>query len=232
MLKSIPDPVKLTICGLFAAESVNVTVPVREPEAVAENVTCRVQVALAATEVQLLLTTAKSPLARTWLMVSGLLPVLVTVIVCGVLVVPTMAAPKVRLDGLMLANPASEKPSPAKLIRCGEPAASSASEIVPTLEPGTVGLKVTEKVQKDAAATLVPQSSVSAKSPATVLLAMVRGALPMLRRIADIGELVVPTSTTLNWSKEGCIETPGSLAGPIFKMKASACPPNKPWTAD
>jgi len=39
MLKSIPDPVKVTTCGLFAAESVNVTVPVRVPEAVAVNVT-------------------------------------------------------------------------------------------------------------------------------------------------------------------------------------------------
>src|SRR5277367_147696 len=165
-------------------------------------------------------------------MVRELLPVLVTVIVCGALVVPTIADPKVRLDGLMLANPAFEKPSPAKLIRCGEPPASSASEMVPTLEPGTLGLKVTEKVQKEAAATLVPQSSVSAKSPTMVLLAMVRGALPMFRRMADIGGLVVPTSTTLNWSKEGCIETAGALAGPIFRMKASACPPNKTWTAD
>jgi hypothetical protein len=39
MLKSMPDPVKFTNWGLFAAESVKVTVPVRVPEAVAVNVT-------------------------------------------------------------------------------------------------------------------------------------------------------------------------------------------------
>jgi hypothetical protein len=39
MLKSIPDPVRVTTCGLFAAESVNVTVPVRVPDAVAVKLT-------------------------------------------------------------------------------------------------------------------------------------------------------------------------------------------------
>jgi hypothetical protein len=59
---------------------------------------------------QLLLTIAKSPVGWTPLKVNGPLPVLETVIVCGVLVVPTVAAAKVRLDGLMLATPAIPVP--------------------------------------------------------------------------------------------------------------------------
>ena len=56
----MPVPVRVTVWGLFAAESVNVSVPVTAPDAVGENVTPTVQVAPAAILVpQVLRATAK-----------------------------------------------------------------------------------------------------------------------------------------------------------------------------
>ncbi len=43
-----PTPVKLTVCGLFAASSVKVKVPVRVPVAVGVNVTPKMQLVPAA----------------------------------------------------------------------------------------------------------------------------------------------------------------------------------------
>ena len=63
MLKSMPEPARETSCGLSAAESVRVRVPVRVPDEVGVKVTWMAQVPpLAATVVQLLVW-AKSPVA-------------------------------------------------------------------------------------------------------------------------------------------------------------------------
>jgi hypothetical protein len=62
---SVPVPLRLTVCGLFAAPSVNVKVPVRAPVVVGENVTPTVHVPPAPMLVpQVLLATAKSPLVE------------------------------------------------------------------------------------------------------------------------------------------------------------------------
>ena len=58
-----PVPVRLTVCGLFVALSLNVSVPAREPVAAGENVTPIVQVAPAAILApQVLVAIEKSPL--------------------------------------------------------------------------------------------------------------------------------------------------------------------------
>jgi hypothetical protein len=62
----LPLPVRLTVCGLFTALSVNVRVPVAAPVAVGENVTPTVHVAPPAILApQVLLATAKPALAAT-----------------------------------------------------------------------------------------------------------------------------------------------------------------------
>jgi len=63
MTGAVPVPVSETLCGLFEALSVIVSVPVREPLAVGVNVTLTVQLELAATLAPQLLVCAKSPLA-------------------------------------------------------------------------------------------------------------------------------------------------------------------------
>src|SRR5271165_2106758 len=96
-----------------------------------------------------------------------------------------------------------------------------------------VGVKVTVKVQNDAAATVVPQSSVSAKSVPTVLLLMVRAADPILRKMVVCGALVLRMVCEPNCREKGDIATAGAfVAGSIFATKASVCPPNTVWSAD
>ena len=55
--------------------------------------------------------------------------------------------------------------------------------IEPLREPVAVGVKVTLRVQLAPAAKLEPQVLVWAKSPLTVMLAIVRIALPVLLRV-------------------------------------------------
>jgi hypothetical protein len=88
-----PVPVSATVCGLPAALSVMVSVPLRTPGAVGVNVTLIVQLAVGATEVPQLLVSPKSPpftpliaILETW---SVPLPVFVRVTLCATLAVPS-----------------------------------------------------------------------------------------------------------------------------------------------
>jgi hypothetical protein len=115
----IPLPLSFTVCGLLAALSVNVRVPVLAPAAVGVKVTLTVQLIPPATlPPQVLLpATPKSPLAAMLVMLSVALPVLATVIPRGWLVPPTPSSGKPRpklkrlnpaaLVGLILATKAS-----------------------------------------------------------------------------------------------------------------------------
>ena len=129
MLKSMPEPVSETSCGLLTAESVRVSVPERVPEEVGVNVTWTVQVPLfAATEAQLFVC-AKSPVAWIPATVRAPLPELVTVIVWALPMVPTVSAVKVRLEALSCAAPAT--PVPLRLTEWGFPCALSLIVRVP-----------------------------------------------------------------------------------------------------
>jgi hypothetical protein len=91
-------PVKATVCVLLTALSVMVMVPVRVPVAVGVKVTVILQFVPAATgEPTQVLVWAKSPLATMLLMVRAMLPVLLTVTLCELLLVPKSWSPKLRL---------------------------------------------------------------------------------------------------------------------------------------
>src|SRR5208282_4477116 len=92
-------PVKDTCCGLAAALSVNVMLPVSVPAAVGVKVTEMVQLALAARLVPQVLVCAKLPVAAMPLIDRAPAPVFFKVIVCAALVVPTVWLAKVRLVG-------------------------------------------------------------------------------------------------------------------------------------
>ncbi len=94
---TVPVPARLTFCGLLLALSVMVMAPVRVPVAVGVKVTLMVHLAPAATEMPQSLVCAKSPPATMLEIVSGALPVLVSLTGFAVLVVPTACFAKVRL---------------------------------------------------------------------------------------------------------------------------------------
>jgi hypothetical protein len=84
-----PVPDRLALCGLPAALSVTVMVPVRVPVAAGANVTWIEQFAPGARVVPQVVVFEKSPVTLMPLMESVAPPVLVRVIVCAVLRVPT-----------------------------------------------------------------------------------------------------------------------------------------------
>jgi hypothetical protein len=93
-------------------------------------------------------------------------------------------------------------------------------------------VKVTESVQLPAAGTLIPQLSVSAKSPPAVIEEIDSAELPMLRSKTTWGWLVEPTVSWANCKELGLRETDGADAVPIFITNASAPPPpNTLWYA-
>src|SRR5437879_1521006 len=90
-----------TVCTLPLTQmllSVTVSEPARLPSTVGVNVTLIVQLAPAATEAPQVLVSAKSPLEDMALIVSGAVPVLLSVTACATLLVPISWLPKVRLD--------------------------------------------------------------------------------------------------------------------------------------
>jgi hypothetical protein len=97
VLGAVPVPLREAVCGLPAALSVNVTVPVALPEMVGARVTLIMQFAPAASVEPQLLVCAKFALAAILVMVSVAVPELVSVMGRGSLVVPWTSSPKVKL---------------------------------------------------------------------------------------------------------------------------------------
>ena len=91
---------------------------------------------------------------------------------------PTTCAGKVKEVAERLAT--GPLPVPVRLTVCVAGLALSAMVTAPVRVPVAVGLKVTLMVQLAFAATLEPQVLVWEKSPLTVMLVMLRVALPVL----------------------------------------------------
>src|SRR5208283_1508789 len=93
--------------------------------------------------------------------------------------------------------------------------------------PFPVGVNVTVKVQDDAAATLAPQLSVSAKSGPMTRPLIVSAAEPILRKMTFCDALVLPTFWEPNCKEKGAIATADAfVVGSIFVTKASVSPPS------
>jgi len=90
-------PLSETVCGLPTALSVNVTVPVRLPAVLGASVTLIAQFAPAARVAPQVLVWAKFALTAIPEIVSGAVPLLVSVMSRGSLVEPSSSLPKVRL---------------------------------------------------------------------------------------------------------------------------------------
>jgi hypothetical protein len=112
-----PVPLRLTVCGLFDALSVNVSVPARVPAAVGENVTPTLHSAPAAMLApQVLLAIAKSPVAAMLVNVSAVFSLLVRVTSFAAVVLPSKADPKLKLVAERVTG---STPVPVRLTVCG-----------------------------------------------------------------------------------------------------------------
>jgi len=143
--------VRVTVCGLVAASSVNVSVPFAGPLAVGENVTLTAQLACAAMLApHVVLAIAKPALAAMLPTLSGTLRRFVAVTLLTPLVLPIATVPKFRV---LDENVTGALPEPASVTVCVP--ASSTIVIVPDTEPRAVGVNTTE-ILHDAPATRLP----------------------------------------------------------------------------
>jgi len=109
----------------------------------------------------------------------------------------------------------TEVPVPLNATVCGEPAALSATPIVPIRAPAAVGVKVTEIVQFAAVTRLAPQVFVSAKSPEAAIEAMFNGALPVFVNVIAWTELVEPTACAAKVRLAGVKVATGTGVTPV-----------------
>lgn len=156
MEKSKPVPVSDTVCGLPAALSVIVRVPVLEPPTVGSKKTPMEQLEPTDKLLPHELSGPKSEgLAVTLAMIRGAAPVFISVTVCGRLLVPTYWFGNMMLEGEMLVI--GTRPVPVSVTDCGLPDALSVMVRDAVRVPVAVGLKVILMEQLELAATLVPQ---------------------------------------------------------------------------
>ena len=198
-----------------------VTVPVREPMAVGENVTAIVHVPEAATGLEVeqvvLGSRAKSPLAARALIVSALVPVLFNVTDCTAVVVPTTVLPKVRLEGASVTPGAV--PVPVNAMICAPPLALSVMVTTPVRTPVAVGVNVAAIVQVFPAATGVEIEQVEpasrAKSPLAARAVMESELVPVLVSVTDCAVAVVPITVLPKVRLEGVSVTPAAVPAPL-----------------
>jgi hypothetical protein len=172
LLAPVPD--NATVCGLFPAESVKVSVPLRVPAAPGVNVMLTVHVPEPASVApQVFAEIAKSPeFAPETAMLEILIevvPPLVSVTDCAEAVVPTFVEVNVRLVGITDAFTALLVPEPDKATVCGLFPAESVKVSVAVRVPAAAGVNVTLTLQLAEPASVAPHVFAEiAKSPAFV----------------------------------------------------------------
>jgi len=107
-------------------------------------------------------------------------------------------------------------PFPERVMACGLAGALSEIVMAPARAPVAVGVKMTEMVQVAFLAKLVPQVSVSAKSPLALMLVNASVALPTLVTVMGGRPLVVPVLIVVptNWLPKGKAVAERLMAGP------------------
>jgi hypothetical protein len=133
-----------------------VSVPVRVPKTVGENITVTVQLFPAAINDVHVVVSAKSPEIDTPLLVTDVVPVFLTVTAIPPLVVPVACCENVRLVGETVTVPPATVPVSVSVTTCGLFKAESANVNVPLANPDAVGVNVTPTVQVPLAAMLAP----------------------------------------------------------------------------
>lgn len=190
----MPVPARLTVCGLFRAVSVNVSVPFSVPFTAGVNVTETAQLAPAARLApHVLLEIAKLALTPMLEKLRAAPPLLVSVTVLAELVWPTLTCPKFKDVGETVAT---VLPVPVRLTVWGLFEAVSVNVTVPLIVPPAVGENVTPTVQLAPAPIPPPHVLLAMAKPAVVtMLEKLRAAPAPLVSVTVWGELVLPTAT-------------------------------------
>ena len=164
----MPVPARLTVCGLLAASSLKVSVPVTVPFLVGEKVTPTVQVAPGAILVpQVLLDIAKCVVTTMLEKVSETFWSLVRITVLGKLVLRKTTLPKFKV--LVESVTGLPLPVPVRLTTWGLPEALSVKVREPVKVPTAVGENSTPTLQLAPAARLVPQLLLEIVKPAPLI---------------------------------------------------------------
>ncbi len=173
---AVPVPLTPRPCGLLAASSAIDKLPVLGPAPDGENVTETVHVppaGIVAVATGQSLVAAKSPefapVIVRLLIVSGALPVFVSVDVTELLVVPTCCEAKLRVGGVKVTVGAGEDPVPLRPRVCGVLVASSAIVTPAERGPDALGENFTEIAHvafASSVAGLIGHVVVCVKSPA------------------------------------------------------------------
>jgi hypothetical protein len=212
-LSHLPVPVRLEVCGLLLALSATFNFPVLVPVAVGLNTTLMVQLVLAARlPPQVVVVTLKSPVVEITMLSSVTLWLFLSVNVFGRLVVPTVWAAYVALEGV---NVTGATPVPDSGTVCGLFEALSVIVMLPVRNPGCVGVNVTLIMQFAPTASVLPQGFVlvaGAKSPLTAMLLMFSVALPVFVIVTLLALLFTPTTVLPNTSDVGDSVTTAPLA--------------------
>jgi hypothetical protein len=231
---AVPVPVSATVCGeplaLSATESVAAKLAV---EAGVKEIEM-VQLEPAASELPQLLVWLKSLGFAPPIVIpeidSVALPVFLSVAVCAVAVVP-VTAEKLSDDGESeAAGAAGFVPVPLNVTVWGEPLASSATESVAVKLAAEAGVKLTEIVQLEPAASELPQLLVWLKSlgfvPRIVTPEIDRAALPVFLSVAVRVALVVPVTWLPKLNAPGVNDAPGiwivSVIESLLELKSES----------
>src|SRR2546425_3321327 len=204
--------------GELVALLTSETLPVAVPAVVDAKTTLKLAVCPAAKVSGAVRPLALKPLPETLIceMLTLELPELVRVTVCGVLWLPTVTFPKLRLVGLAVRRKVEVTPVPLNAMAEGELGASLTSERLPVTLPALVGAKATLKL------VLCPALRVSGTVrpvmlkpfPEGVACEMVTLPVPELIRVM-VCELRVPTATSPKLALGGTTESCGCTAVPL-----------------
>ena len=166
--------------------------PERVPTSVGVNVTPTVHFSPAPTlGAQVLLATAKSPVAAIVVISKEVARWLVNVTVEDALVVPMVRLAKVTLSRESVA---ATEPVPLRFKVCGLLDALSTIVSVPTRAPAAVGENVTPILQVAPATRLAPHVLLAmAKSPVGVILVNVNAVFSLFATVTSFAALVLPT---------------------------------------
>lgn len=200
----LPVPLSATVCGLPVALSAMLKVATSSPVTVGVKVTPIVQLALAAkvpfgAHAFVPLTSAKllllEPVIEKVPIVTGPVPVLVTVTFCAGLVEFTGCEANVRLLGVTVTVAGPFTAVPVNVTVCGLPLALSVKVIAPVRVPAAVGLNVIWKAQGVPSTAMLGHCAVvaPAKSPVVAMLLNVTLTPPVLDTVTVCAALVVPT---------------------------------------
>src|SRR5580700_3388207 len=134
---------------------------------------------------QVLFANRKSPLAAMAILLNVVVRLLVTVTLCGALVVPTLWAENVRV---VCEKVTGRIPTPLTLRTCCPTLALSETTTAPLIVPRYVGVKVTFIVQALVAASTVPAAHGVPPTPVTLKL-------PLDTIVEIVTEFVLPLVT-------------------------------------